>query len=64
MMSFLFLKLFQREATLLKGMQLCAKGNDYAAQDCDTSDSDLLVVIALQLSLNNGFMNIVNIMVL
>ena len=38
MTSFLFsLQLFLREATLLKGIQLCAKGNNYAAQDCDTS---------------------------
>ena len=32
------------EATLFTGMQLCAKGNNYAAPDWDTSDSDLLVV--------------------
>ena len=41
MTSFL-LNLFLREATLLKGKQLCAKGNNYAAPDCDTSDSDLV----------------------
>ena len=41
MTSFIF-KLFLREATLLIGKQLCAKGNNYAAPDCDTSDSDLV----------------------
>ena len=46
MMSFQFFKLFLREAALLKGMQLCAKGNNYAAQDCDTSDSDLLIIFS------------------
>ena len=36
--SFLsFLKLF-----LFKKKQLCAKGNNYAAPDCDTRDSDLV----------------------
>ena len=44
MMSFLFLKLFLREAILLKEKQLCAKGNNYVAPGCDTSDSNLLVV--------------------
>ena len=44
MTSFLFFKkLFLREATLLKGIQLCAKGNNYAAPDCDTCDSDICV---------------------
>ena len=43
MTSFLFSKLFLREATLLKEQQLCAKGKTNAAPDCDTSDSDLLV---------------------
>ena len=38
-----FINLFVREATLLKGKQLCAKGNNYAASECDKSDSDLLV---------------------
>ena len=48
MTSFLFfLILFLREATLLKGKILCAKGNNYAAPDCDTSDSDLLVIYEL-----------------
>ena len=42
MTSFPFLKLFLSEATLLKGKQLCAKGNNYDAPDCDTSDSDLV----------------------
>ena len=43
MTSFLFFcKLFLREANLLKGKQLCTKGNNYSAQDCDTSDNDLL----------------------
>ena len=40
----MFQKLFPREATLLKEKQLCAKGNNYAAPDCDISDSDLLVI--------------------
>ena len=39
------LKLFLREATLLKAKQLCAKGNNFAAQDCDTSESNLLVMV-------------------
>ena len=44
MTSFLILKqLFLREATLLKGIQLCAKGNSFATPDCEASDSDLLV---------------------
>ena len=30
------------EAILLKDQQLYAKGNNYAATDCDTSDSDLV----------------------
>ena len=34
-----------------KWEQLCAKGNNYAAPDCDTSDSDL-VVVAHDLSTN------------
>ena len=42
MTSFLFFQLFLREATLLKGKQVCAKGNNYVAPDCDTSDSDLV----------------------
>ena len=40
---FFFSKLFLRKATLLKSKRLCSKGNNYAAPDCDTSDSDLLV---------------------
>ena len=27
-----------------QGKRLCAEGNNYAAPDCDTSDSDLLVI--------------------
>ena len=41
---------FLREATLLKGMQLCANGNNYAAPDCDISDSDLLVGYCISIS--------------
>ena len=44
MTSFLyFFHLFLREETLFKGKQLRAKGNNYAAPDCDTSDNDHLV---------------------
>ena len=50
MTSFLFFKLFLREAALLKGMQLGAKGNNYAAPDYDTSDSDLLVCLCVCVS--------------
>ena len=39
----LVFKSFLRDATMLK--QLCAKGNNYVAPDCDTSDSDLLVIL-------------------
>ena len=42
MTSFLFSKLFLSEAALLKEKQLCAKENNHAAPDCDTSDSDLV----------------------
>ena len=44
MTSFLFLKLFLGEATLLKGKQFCAKENNYAAPDCDTGDSGLVSI--------------------
>ena len=43
----------EKEATLLQGKQLCSKrkknsvqrDENYAAPDCDTSDSDLLVLL-------------------
>ena len=38
-----FFKVIFKGTILLKGKILCAKGSSYAAPDCDTSDSDLLV---------------------
>ena len=34
---------FLRGSNCLKGKRLCVKGNNYAASDCDSSDSDLVV---------------------
>ena len=48
MMSFLFFKVISKGRDSAQREKLCAKGNDYTAPDCDTSNSDLLVCIFLQ----------------
>ena len=49
MMSITFFYLFLGEATMLKRKQLCAKGNNYAAPDCDTSEINLCFFVDLNL---------------
>ena len=46
MTSFLFSKVISKGSysAQSQGKKLCAKGNKYAAPDCDTSDSYLLVL--------------------
>ena len=56
MTSFLFSKSFQRKAILLKGKQLGAEGNNYAAPDCDPSDNDLVFIPTLKKNIDLFFL--------
>ena len=54
MTSFLFLKVIFKGSysAQSQGKKLCAKGNNYAAPDCDTSNSNLVVNSAAFLALS------------